>query len=853
MNRWHFVLYLLLLGLPLNGQQTVEELQEELQNASSDRAKVEILLALTDKISETNQLQAAEYAKQALQIGETRQDRELIARVQLKLVSVYAGTQNIQKAIDYGKLCEPFFEATKDYKNLTQLYHSFSVAYFSVGDTEQTDYYADKCIQLAEDRQVWDILSKQYYNRGVILMYRGDHSAAMSYAIKALNVTKRIDNPLYLAACYDLIGTLSLAMEQYRSAIGHYNRAQQIYTEKNSISMLGYNYANAASAYLSLQKTDTAFMFYQKAVVCFDGIDSPHGMATAYAGLSRYYKDMKNYDSARIYIDKCLKIGLISESIKDLAYFYSEAGEIQLLLNNRHDALHYLYLSLSLAKRNGFTETEQRTLLLLSDTYSSLKNYDSAYYYLARSHELEKTINSDSNIKQRAYLFAEQNIKEQIESEIKAERQKRELWLVIAVLSLTVMLILGIFIRILSKRQKKIQAINIELNQYKTDLENVVKNQTQELMLNEQQVLNLSNNLPNGAIFRFVFENEHEGKTLFVSSGWENLTGQSIDAARNSVFFFQNRIHPDDSRELLHRLSQAIRNHSILDMVFRFYKNNSEMRWFHVRAVATAGIDGLTYLDGYQVDETGQKQFEQELVAAKEKAEESDLLKSAFLANMSHEIRTPMNAIIGFSSLLNKGYLLADRQHTYLNLIQENCQHLLRLIDDIVDISKIEADQLFLRMESCSVSEIMQEIKSHFEPIVERRYPHVELWVEETSENTPLMMYTDVFRLKQIFLNLIENALKFTEKGFVRYGHLLDKADSVHFYVMDTGVGIAHEHIDAIFQSFRKLDQYSSGTGLGLSIVKKLLIQMGGTIWVESEPNVGSTFHFTLPLSLSRS
>jgi signal transduction histidine kinase len=360
----------------------------------------------------------------------------------------------------------------------------------------------------------------------------------------------------------------------------------------------------------------------------------------------------------------------------------------------------------------------------------------------------------------------------------------------------------------------------------------------------------LSVHLPDGALFRFAFENGLEGKTLFISSGWEMLTGQSIADAKDAVFFFQNRVHPDDSRELQKALANAVHNRTMLDQTYRFYKNNAEMRWFHVRAIAIDDDAGQTFLNGYLVDETGQKHREQELIAARDKAEESDKLKSAFLANMSHEIRTPMNAIVGFSSMLSNSQLPRHRQATYLELIQDNCQRLLRLIDDIVDISKIEVGQLNLRMDAVSLPEIMMDVRDFFEPIINAAYPHVELWIDESMIHSSLIVHTDVFRLKQIFVNLIENALKFTEKGFVRCGQLHDLTDALHFYVMDTGIGIAHENIEAIFQSFRKLDQYSGGTGLGLSIVRRVLLQMGGSIWVESELGVGSTFHFKLPLKI---
>jgi len=184
-----------------------------------------------------------------------------------------------------------------------------------------------------------------------------------------------------------------------------------------------------------------------------------------------------------------------------------------------------------------------------------------------------------------------------------------------------------------------------------------------------------------------------------------------------------------------------------------------------------------------------------------------------------------------------------------LEIIHLNCQRLLHLIDDIVDISKIEADQLFFRTETVPISEIMTAVKDHFEPIIDAGFPHVELWIDEWLLNSSQTVHTDVFRLKQVFVHLIDNALKFTEKGFVRCGQLSEESDILHFFIMDTGIGIAPDYSEIIFQSFRKLDQYSDGTGLGLAIVRRVLLQMGGAIWVESELGVGSTFHITIPLN----
>ena len=848
MNRIKFVFCILLLVSMFDGQSEAMALFKKEKKQPVDNERFAALIQLVEQIRREEQEQAMEYAFEALAIGESKKDEKMIAQAQKAIASVHFDSQNFTKAIEYAKLCEPFFEKTNDVERLATLYVLLSSASFHIGDAKMSDMYSDKCIELSEKNQLLDILNRQYYNRGAIAYYRGHYSRSMEFAYKALSIAKKNNNILYTAYCYDLLGVLSEKMAEYRKAINYFDQSLKVYLEREDKIFIGQSYYNKASNYMLLNLRDSARLCYNRAFDYYREAELAEGIAVTYSGIASFLHKEGKLDSAQIMIEKSLKAALMSESTKDLFTSYNIAGGISHSHGDHQKAFEYYRKGLLLALRNENREWEWTVKQNLGNHYAAKAQFDSAFFYLEQSFTIRDSIFRLDEVQKRAYTFAELNVKDQFEKEREAEQMKRNLWRVIIGLCGLVILILSVFMYFMSLRQKKIKSINAELNNYKAELEHTLKDRTRKLVLSEQQILNLSNNLPNGAIFRFLFENEHEGKTQFVSSGWEELTGQPVEANKDAIFFFQNRIHPDDSRELLKTLAHAIQNHAILDVMYRFYRNNTELRWFHVRAMAIAGDNGQTYLDGYLVDETEQKHFEQELVTAKNKAEESDRLKSAFLANMSHEIRTPMNVIIGFSSLLSNANLTPRRQNSYLELVQENCRSLLRLIDDIVDISKIEANQLNLRMETFPLSEIMKSVNEHFSLIIDAGYPHVELWIDETLLDSPLTVHADIFRLKQVFVNLIENALKFTEKGFVRCGYLLDQPDVVHFYVMDTGMGISHENIENIFHSFRKLDQYSDGTGLGLSIVKRLLLQMGGAIWVESEPGVGSTFHFTLPL-----
>ena len=259
--------------------------------------------------------------------------------------------------------------------------------------------------------------------------------------------------------------------------------------------------------------------------------------------------------------------------------------------------------------------------------------------------------------------------------------------------------------------------------------------------------------------------------------------------------------------------------------------------------MASRTVEGLPkFIVGTSLRIDERKRLELELIEARNRAEESDRLKSAFIANMSHEIRTPLNAIIGFTSVLPD--LQGDEERRELiNLIQENNQKLLRIIDDVMNISKIESGKEQLVMTTFELNDTLRSVVDTHTPKVQ---PGVH--VSTMFAQGAMSITTDLNRLTEVMNHLVNNAVKFTSQGSITVGYDAPENKRVRIWVRDTGKGIAPEYHERVFERFFKVDEYIPGAGLGLSICRTMAYSMGGTVGVDSELGEGSTFWFEIPV-----
>ena len=309
---------------------------------------------------------------------------------------------------------------------------------------------------------------------------------------------------------------------------------------------------------------------------------------------------------------------------------------------------------------------------------------------------------------------------------------------------------------------------------------------------------------------------------------------------------FAQLVHPDDIAGVLEALTLQAQGNFIEDPVsYRLHRGDGKWEWFEAQSSYLGQGTQIPFrLVGVCMSTQEHKKIEEELTKARDKAQQSDKLKSASLANMSHEIRTPLNAIVGFSNLLVDGDMAFKKEEIkeFLSLIHLNCEQLLALISDILDLSKIESNTMVFNITEQPLTPLLQNILRAQQINVPQE---VELLLDLPATDT--IITTDPLRLKQVINNLINNAIKFTSKGTVTLGYKQNN-DQVSIFVKDTGTGIDEDKINRIFERFYKGDNFVQGTGLGLAISHTIIEHLKGTITVTSKVGEGSCFTIQHPV-----
>ncbi|HEX2394056.1 MAG TPA: ATP-binding protein, partial [Bacteroidales bacterium] len=410
---------------------------------------------------------------------------------------------------------------------------------------------------------------------------------------------------------------------------------------------------------------------------------------------------------------------------------------------------------------------------------------------------------------------------------------------------------------VLGNRKKEITALKQRIG----DLEKEIDSLNQIVKKSSSR----ENPLFNLTSLQKLFESSGIGLWTFTSEKdklWLSITAREILGYKNETIItlenVRNSILPEDKPVFEKALSDVRQGFKIAEFEIKIARTDGDGREFRLIAMNITGItieksdDNKPFeCAGYIKDITRQDKIRRDLIRARERAEDSEKLKNTLLANISHEIRTPMNSIIGFSELLNIGNLPYDKKVEYVKTIKNQGLLLLKMIDDVVELTRIETGKATIRKSPCNLNLMMKEMLTFFNKYkVSQNKEHLEIRIIY-PENRNLVIYTDPGRLQQILSSLLNNSIKYTEKGGIEIGYKPISEQRIEFYVKDSGIGLSRDLQKRLFGRPPEEENggggRSDGSGLGLTIAKNLIRMMGGKIWVESELGQGSTFFFTIP------
>lgn len=658
-------------------------------------------------------------------------------------------------------------------------------------------------------------IAHSMYEIGNIYAFLGDYERALSYHFNALYLREYDDNQLLHAESYLAIGDLLMKMKDNWRALDFLLNARLILQKESDTSLL-------VSAMVKLGELMLQMDRYNEAI---DHIDSAISLSA------------NETEKANVLL---LKANLLRQLNKP-----EQALQILLDIDNAFRNIHDFPSLISLNNH-------------LRDIYKSRGNFEKALYHADLVNLYGDSLRTVQRMEEVARLQLKYETRQlEADNEIlklklkEADFQNRRNGLLIALLTLG--FIIAVFIRYLLRNRR----INRQLQQMNIMLEQKVEERTVELRQQGEDLQNAYAALKKSeGLFRAINETVPLGVAVTDTNGRISIYNQHLLALGFKEQELANRewlmhIVPEDKEKIL-SLWEGAHNHRkpLPETVFRITLNN-ELKWLRLRGRCLE-LEGV--FNGMVVvmeDFSAIKKYEQDLIKSKNKAEESDKLKSTFLANMSHEIRTPMNAILGFADLLPSAEYSEQEKQEFVTTIQFSGQLLLNLINDIIDISKIEAGELKIIPTTFDLGELMETLFQTFRNQLDSHgNQHVRLVLSNKEAIRNYTIHTDKLRLQQILTNLLSNAVKFTHEGLIEFG-VISISDQYEFFVKDTGIGIPESKLDVIFDRFRQADdshtkQYG-GTGLGLAISRHLTQLLGGKIWVESVVGKGTTFYFTLP------
>ncbi|MCB2195123.1 MAG: tetratricopeptide repeat protein [Bacteroidetes bacterium] len=772
---------------------------------------------------------------------------------------------------------------------------------------------ANEAIEIANKNNYIYELGRAYYIKCLANYYSGRFTEAIEFANKSLEYYSSLNNNALMFDSYNLLaisyghlgnldkrleyllicnkiapdnekkivslinlGNTYLSLDEPNKSLEFFFEAQILAKKLNNKNRIALIKLNISDAYRRLKDYEQAIDFAKQSLLLREQLNDMRGIHYSARDLGTILFEIGNYNEASNYFTKA---GIYANNInhpEGLAYAEMYLAKINIIKKNYHQALIHINKSKKAIDKTTNNLTKLKVLNTYVELYKAQNNYKKAFEYHLQVTQLNDSIFTEQKSKQIAELqtiYETEKQQQEIEKQqlqIKRQKYFRNSLIVFSLFILS-------FAILLYNRFKLKKRTNHILDQ---------KNELLEEKNKELKKLSIVASKTGNAVIIFdktgkiewfneAFEKLYNYSFKeFITKKGNHITTNSFNTninthfekcreSKESTVYETEILNKNHKTYIQTNLTPIIDNEGYIEKYVAIDTDITKLKNAEIEILQKSKeilSQNEEILAQKEELETHRNHLEKlvedrtkDLKIAKEKAEESDRLKSAFLANMSHEIRTPMNAIIGFADLLNDPDLDDETKEELTRHINHNSDTLLKLIDDIIDIAKIESGQLKIRKTDCSLNTILDQIEPIYtEKKLSLKKEHILFNVNKPEKDIPLQ--TDPLRLQQIIINLVDNAFKFTEKGKIEIEIKKSETseDEIIIYVKDTGIGLSEEKKEIIFNRFSKIEDDKKklyrGSGLGLAICKNLVELLGGKLNVESEKDKGSNFYFNVPI-----
>ncbi|MEZ5084390.1 MAG: tetratricopeptide repeat protein, partial [Bacteroidales bacterium] len=759
---------------------------------------------------------AREYAKLALKSAKEGEANGKIAEAYKLLgnISFYKGNYN--NVISFYDSSLFSYELAKDSIGQSKVLNNIGIIYHNIGDFEQSIDFHLKSLDFKINLGDSSGIANSFNNIGTIYFDLKNYQKSSEYFNKALELSLKLGNDFTVQSLLNNLGMINLEEGKYEKAIDFFNQSIKFSERIDNINGIADAYHNLGQAYFHLNNYKKAIHLYQEANVLYEKLGIENG--NTLNNLGQVYLELDYYRQALDYLKEAL------ESAKENNQF--------MILRNIYQNLAVLY------ERTG-------NYKLALENYMLFNVYDDSIKNQSYSNLIEELITKNEFEKQQEQF---EKTKLALEKSELIVRRRNILIYSFSIGLIATLIFTFIILRLLRQKNRS----NLTLSQQNEEIlrsQEIISKINKALTENEEKLRSIFDVSPFSILIvdanNYIIDCNDTSGRMFKTENKREILNQKIEK-----FIIT---HEESNTGLLKQIDNNTLNK--VQCSIRCADQSSYKAELTGRVIQGMSGNAKTYLIVIS-DISERLTFIESLKSAKLQAEESDRLKTAFLANMSHEIRTPMNSIIGFSNLLIDDEITPQKKNEYIAHILQSSKLLLSLIDDIIDISKIEAGQLNFNLTSFKLNDVVRETFMMFKEANTRQELEYVLNLPEGSDT--IICKNDPLRLKQVFTNLIGNAEKFTKSGIIEVSYkILEKETKgmVEFTVIVTGIGFPSTKQDIIFERFRQIDDSRTrtfgGTGLGLAISKKLIESMGGKIWVDSKPGQGSTFYFTIPVEMT--